>query len=56
MDKAFRARDTEERQTGLNPYSQSARASRILPAVYVGDKDNDDNSYPFISFFIYLVS
>lgn len=42
IDKELWARDTEGRQMGLNPHSQSAQPSRVLPPVYDGKNDKDD--------------
>lgn len=51
IDKELWARDTEGRQMGLNPYSQSVQPSRVLPPVYDEKNDKDDDGDSLLFFF-----
>lgn len=52
IDKELWARDTEGRQMGLNPYSQSVQPSRVLPPVYDEKNDKDDDGDSLLFFFV----
>ena len=56
IDKELRARDTEGRQMGLNPYSQSVQPSRVLPPVYDEENDKDDDGDSLLFFFFFLIT